>query len=206
MIGSAVTIGLLGTSLTLPLVNALLRRLFPAPPTLPTERTIQELRTEFAPLLKWYSRTYVVWTTVAFAGWWVAFWDLGFFVARGLPPAKFQFIPSPLTWCIPALTMGIVTGWIPTRLALQRRLGDRYPDFRRFLVLTSGVNDRRLNPILMPLVVALFAIVPVGLFANWYVYFTESEIVVKDLFHRETRPLRGRCFDHHGAQGRRARR
>jgi hypothetical protein len=172
----------LGTALTLPFVNALLRRIFPAPHTLGSELSNQQARAEFQSFFKEYSLILLLGTVLSSAFWWALCWCLGLLAARALPQADFCFIPELVVWSVPGLMMGVATAWVPTRLVLQRRLGSRYSRFASYLAVANGIDQRRALKTIMPVGVTLFVVIPMVFFANWYVYFTDSTIVIKNVF------------------------
>lgn len=174
--GAAVTL------IWLPIMFALLRKLFPAQAVAPSGLPPAELKAKYR---KWVNMLGLLmfFTGVAFSiGLWFAMSGLAKWSAHQLPPAVVTFAPiTPRYWAVPALLLGLVCGGMAAIWIVRRLLGVRYREFLDYWCQSSGMNSVRANVFVFQVCAALcVGLVSLGLRAH--VQLTDDALVVNGIF------------------------
>ena len=166
----------------LPIMFALLRRLFPARPAPSSGLPLAELKAKYS---KWVSMLGVLMfvTSVPFAiGLWFAMTGLASWCAQQLPSAIITFAPvTPRYWAVPALLLGLVCGGIAAMWIVHRLLGARYSEFLDYWCQSSGMDSVKANVLVFQVCgVLCFGLIFLGLRAH--VQLTNDSLVVNSIF------------------------
>jgi hypothetical protein len=174
--GAAVTL------IWLPIMFALLRKLFPAQAVPPSGRPIAELRAKYH---RWVNMLGVLMflAGVLFAiGLWFAMGALASWSAHQLPTAIVTFAPvSPRYWAVPSLLLGLACGGMASMWIVRRLLGVRYPEFLDYWCQSSGMNSVRANVFVFQVSAAL-CVVLISLGLRAHVQLTDEALVVNGIF------------------------
>ena len=170
------------TLIWLPIMFALLRRLFPARPVPSSGLTLAELKARYR---KWVSMLGVLMfvTGVLFSvGLWFAMGALASWSAHQLPSALVTFAPiTPRYWAVPALLLGLVCGGMAAMWIVRRLLGGRYGEFLDYWCQSSGMNSVRANVFVFEVCAAL-CVVLISLGLRAHVQLTDDALVVNGIF------------------------
>ncbi len=174
--GAAVTL------IWLPIMFALLRRLFPARPAPSSGMPLTELKAKYR---KWINMLGLLMflTGVLFSvGLWFAMSGLADWSAHQLPPAVVTFAPvTPRYWAVPALLLGLVCGGMAAIWLVRGLLGARYGEFLDYWCQSSGMNSVRANVFVFQVCAALcVGLISLGLRAH--VQLTDDTLVVNGIF------------------------
>ena len=174
--GAAVTL------IWLPIMFALLRKLFPAQAAPPSGLPPEELKAKYS---KWVSMLGVLMflTGVLFSiGLWFAMSALANWSAQQLPSAQVTFAPiTPRYWAVPALLLGLVCGGMAAMWIVRWVLGARYGEFLDYWCRSSGMNSVRANVFVFQVCAALcVGLISLGLRAH--VLLTDDALVVNGIF------------------------
>lgn len=166
----------------LPIMFALLRRLFPARPAPSSGLPVAELKARYG---KWVSMLGVLMflTGVPFAvGLWFAMTGLALWCAHQLPSALVTFAPvTPRYWAVPSLLLGLVCGGIAAMWIVHRLLGARYGEFLDYWCRSSGMDSVKANVLVFQVCGLLcFGLIFLGLRAH--VQLTNDTLVVNGIF------------------------
>ncbi len=113
--------------------------------------------------------------------WWFVLRAIGDAWVPNYPSGVFQLLPSGSAWGIPAMFLGLVST-LPLGDATYRLLlKDRYQEYVRYGNLKLGTDFQRLTVPFIGIVVFL-VLGAVILILNWYVVFTDTEIILNPLF------------------------
>jgi hypothetical protein len=166
----------------LPIMFALLRRLFPAWPAPSSGLPLAELKAKYS---KWVSMLGVLMfvTGVLFSvGLWFAMGALARWSAHQLPSALVTFAPiTPRYWAVPALLLGLVCGGMAAMWIVRQLLGARYGEFLDYWCQSSGMNSVRANVFVFEVCAALCVIL-VSLGLRAHVQLTNDALVVNGIF------------------------
>jgi hypothetical protein len=170
------------TMIWLPIMYALLRKLFPARPAPSSGLPLAELKAKYG---KWVNMLGVLMflTGVLFSiGLWFAMSGLAKWSAHQLPPAVVTFAPiTPRYWAVPALLLGLVCGGMAAMWIVRWLLGARYSEFLDYWCQSSGMNSVRANVFVFQVCAALcVGLVSLGLRAH--VQLTDDALVVNGIF------------------------
>ena len=177
---SSVAIGAIAGFVGASLALALLRRSPSKAPSGPAP-DIEQLRAEFS---KWDRGSGAAW----FAAVLVATLPISLclraidaWFERGLPHAAFVLVPARLFWTLPALFIagGVAGGVVGT--IRQRMLRERFEGYVAYCKAVYRFDYRRVARVLYPAIVAGATIMAI-LGVDWYVYFTDSAIVVNEFW------------------------
>jgi hypothetical protein len=174
--GAAVTL------IWLPIMFALLRRLFPAQAAPPSGLPPEELKAKYR---KWVSMLGVLMflTGVLFSiGLWFAMSALANWSAQQLPSALVTFAPiTPRYWAVPALLLGLVCGGMAAMWIVRWLLGVRFGEFLDYWCQSSGMNSVRANVFVFQVCAALcVGLISLGLRAH--VQLMDDTLVVNGIF------------------------
>jgi hypothetical protein len=174
--GAAVTL------IWLPIMYALLRKLFPAKAVPSSGLTLAELKAKYR---KWVNALGLLMflTGVLFSiGLWFAMGGLARWSAHQLPPAVVTFAPiTPRYWAVPALLLGLACGGMAAMWIVRRLLGARYSEFLDYWCQSSGLNSVRANVFVFEVCAALcVGLISLGLRAH--VQLTDDALVVNGIF------------------------
>ena len=174
--GAAVTL------IWLPIMFALLRKLFPARPAPSSGLPLADLKAKYS---KWVSMLGLLMflTGVLFSvGLWFAMSGLAKWSAYQLPPAIVTFAPiTPRYWAVPSLLLGLVCGGMAAMWIVRWRLGARYSEFLDYWYRSSGMDSVRANVLVFQVCAALcVGLISLGLRAH--VQLTDDALVVNGIF------------------------
>lgn len=166
----------------LPIMFALLRKLFPARPAPSSGVPLAELKAKYR---KWVSLLGLLMfvTGVPLAvGLWFAMTGLASWCAGQLPSALITFAPvTPRYWAVPALLLGLVCGGIAAMWMVHRLLGARYGEFLDYWCQSSGIDSVKANVLVFQVCgVLCFGLIFLGLRAH--VQLTNDALVVNGIF------------------------
>jgi hypothetical protein len=177
----AALVGGLAALIGVPIVMAMLGRLYPVTGAADETRSLEELRREF---LRWDLAARALLLLVAPATgyvWWRVFVNLGSAVERSYPEAAFTFPPTPIAWALPALFAGIVSSGPVITSSMKLILGERYPRFLSYQDSIYRMNTQAMN---RPFYIGSVSMIAIGVFiiANWYTYVTDTHLVANPFF------------------------
>jgi hypothetical protein len=166
----------------LPIMFALLRKLFPAKPAPSSGLPLAELKAKYR---KWVNLLGLLMflTGVLFSvGLWFAISGLGSWSAHQLPPALVTFAPiTPRYWAVPALLLGLVCGGMAAMWIVRWLLGSHYGEFLDYWCQSSGMNSVRANVFVFQVSAALcVGLISLGLRAH--VQLTDDTLLVNGIF------------------------
>jgi hypothetical protein len=174
--GAAVTL------IWLPIMFALLRRLFPAQAAPPSGLPIEELRAKYRKWVNMLGLLMFVAGVPFSIGLWFAMSGLAAWSAHQLPSAIVTFAPiTPRYWAVPALLLGLVCGAMAAMWMVRWFLGVRYGEFLDYWCQSSGMNSVRANVFVFQVCAALcVGLLSLGLRAH--VQLTDDALVVNGIF------------------------
>jgi hypothetical protein len=174
-------VGALAASIAVPVAFAILRRFFPLPRGLETDRSLADLRQEYGRFELLSLPLLLALAPAATYLWWRLFLalatDSGFSHAAGVHALR----PPRIAWLLPALLLGILSAGPAIEAILRRLLGERWREYVAYTNLRHGFDSEAIEK---PFYFAFGGLAAVGAFliANWYVLFTPSEIRLNPFF------------------------
>src|SRR6266581_2520771 len=142
---------------------------------------LKDLETRFG---RWYRvGLFLFFVSASFStlAWWGVLRLIGDWRAARFSDAAYALTPMALAWLLPAMFLGLISGYAIVSRVYRWLLKDRYQDYIRFEDLKHGYNTRAA---LFPtyLTVTIIMLAAVLLFLDWYVVFIPEEIVINRLF------------------------
>jgi hypothetical protein len=142
--------GAAAAATAVPVVLALLGRLFPPTTLAPTGMSIDELTAKYG---KWDAITFAV-MVILMAPMSLCFWAalkaLADWYVSALPPAHVTLAPIvPVYWWLPALFLAFACGTSAAIGFAQWRLGDRYRELLAYWSLTSKMDMVKVNKLVL---------------------------------------------------------
>ena len=114
-------------------------------------------------------------------GWLAVLIGLGHWRAAMLMEAAYVVAPSILTWVVPAMFLGILTGSAVLDRFQQYSLKDAYADYVRYQERKHGLTKKAVQYLFFwPTLVLSVSFTVMVL--DWYVIFTDREIVINPFF------------------------
>jgi hypothetical protein len=175
------SIGAIAGVIAVPILFALLRTLCPfTPPLRAREYSWEKLEKQYR---KWevFSIVPLFGFTAALATVWYTI--IRFFVEMSITDTgKYHhlLLPDGAFWALPALFLGMVSSVLPTTLLYKLLLRDRYEEYILCGNLRVGFDAWRVfRGLALVISLGCAALIVLGL--DWYVRFTEEEIVINRL-------------------------
>lgn len=172
-----VPVGMIAAAIAVPLVFAILRKLFPAVEREPGDEGLEALkavhqRTELMGILVFLC---VFWPLCCYA-WWLVLVELAEYKAAGFGESVVAVSPDGFHWVLAAFFPAGITAVFPAGLLVRFRERARYRQWLRYLELSHGYAQTGKTTWFLLVFLAVPAIILVLLTLNWYVVLTEDNI------------------------------
>jgi hypothetical protein len=174
--GAAVTL------IWLPIMFALLRKLFPVRAAPSSGLPFADLKAKYRRWVNMLGLLMFVTGGLFAIGLWFVMSALASWSAHQLPSAIVTFAPiTPRYWAVPSLILGLVCGGMAAMWIVHRLLGARYSEFLDYWCQSSGMNSVRANVFVFQLSAAL-CVVLISLGLRAHVQLTDDALVVNGMF------------------------
>lgn len=172
-----VPIGMIAAAIAVPLVFAVLRRLFPADEREPHDESLEALeavhqRTELVGILA----LLFLFTPLCGYAWWLVLVDLAEARVAGFEDPGVAVSPDGFYWVLVAFFPAAITAVFPTGLLVRFRERARYRQWLRYLELRHGYRQAAKTTWFLLVFLAVPATILVLLTLNWFVVLTEDSI------------------------------
>lgn len=181
MLFSSAWTGAVAALIGVPIVMALLRRLYPVSRDLDVGRSLDDLRREYG---KWEFVTaalvFIIVPVTTFL-WWRLFLAAASGSGFSADGDVVTLRPTQIAWLLPAMVLGTLSASPLLDASLRGLLGSRYREFVAYQKLRHGFDTEAIS-IPFYLVFGGLAAIAAALLFDWYAAFTPAGIELNPLF------------------------